>query len=86
VVINTSAKRNMERRGILSSHSFSHEEKAGQELQAGTWRQELMPRPWRVLLTDLLPMACSAAFLQNPGPPAQGWPRPQWAGLSYINH
>jgi len=25
------------------------------------------------------------AFLQNPGPPAQGWPHPQWAGSS-LNH
>ena len=25
---------------------------------AGTWRQELMQRPWRVLLAGLLLMAC----------------------------
>jgi hypothetical protein len=35
--------------------------------------------------------ACSSglaqpAFSQNLGPPAQGWPRPQWAGPSHINH
>jgi hypothetical protein len=33
--------------------------------RAGTWRQELMQRPWRVLLTDLHPMACSACFLKK---------------------
>jgi hypothetical protein len=31
--------------------------------RAGTWMQELMQRPWRVLLTGLLLMACSACFL-----------------------
>jgi hypothetical protein len=27
-------------------------------------------------------LACSACFLIEPGPPAQGWPHPQWAGPS----
>ena len=36
-------------------------------------------------------LACSScfaspAFLENPGPPAQGWHYPQWAGPSPINH
>jgi len=26
------------------------------------------------------------AFLQSPGPPAQGWPHLQWAGPSLINN
>ena len=26
------------------------------------------------------------AFLQNPGPPAQGWLHPQWAGPSPTDH
>jgi hypothetical protein len=30
----------------------------------------------RSLLTGLLHMACSAYFLVEPGPPAQGWPHP----------
>ena len=34
--------------------------------RAGTWRQELMQRTWRVLLTGLLPLACSACFFVNP--------------------
>ena len=34
--------------------------------RAGTWRQELMQRPGRVLLTGLLPLACSACFLIEP--------------------
>lgn len=33
--------------------------------RAGTWKQELMQRPWSVL-TDLLPMAYSAYFLIEP--------------------
>ena len=35
-----------------------------------------------MLLTGLLPMACSACFLIEPGPTAQGWHHPQWAGPS----
>ena len=31
--------------------------------RAGNWKQELMQSPWRVLLTGLFPMACSACFL-----------------------
>jgi hypothetical protein len=30
---------------------------------AGTWRQELMQTPWRVLLIGLLFLACLACFL-----------------------
>jgi hypothetical protein len=30
---------------------------------AGTWRQELMRRPWRVLLADVIFMGRSAHFL-----------------------
>jgi hypothetical protein len=48
--------------------------------RAGTWRQELMQRPWRVLLTGFLPLACSACFLIEPrttspwmAPPTMGW-------------
>jgi hypothetical protein len=52
-----------------------------QELTQGrNLRQELMQRPWRVLLTGLLPLACSGCFLierraTSPGmaPPATGW-------------
>jgi len=33
-----------------------------------------------MLLTGLLPLACSACFLYNPRPPAQGQPYLQWAG------
>lgn len=36
--------------------------------RAGTWKQELMQRPWR-----MLSMACSDCSLIEPGPPAQGW-------------
>jgi hypothetical protein len=48
--------------------------------RAGTWEQEMMQRPWRVLLTGLLPMACSACFVIKPrttstgvAPPTMGW-------------
>jgi hypothetical protein len=36
------------------------------ETRTGTWRQELKQRLWRVLLTALLPMACSVCFLIQP--------------------
>jgi hypothetical protein len=54
--------------------------------RAGTWRQELMQKPWGVgghgmLLTGLLPLACSVCFLielrsTSPGmaPPTMGPP------------
>ena len=48
--------------------------------RAGIWRQELMQRPWRVLLTGLLLMTCSTCFLIEPrttclgvAPPTVGW-------------
>jgi hypothetical protein len=34
--------------------------------RAGIWRQELMQRSWRVLLTGLLPMACSGCVFTEP--------------------
>jgi hypothetical protein len=34
--------------------------------RAGIWMQELMQKPWRVLLPDLFFMACSAYFLTEP--------------------
>ena len=49
--------------------------------RARTWRQGLMQRPWRVLLTGLLPLVCSACFLIEPkttspemAPPTMGPP------------
>lgn len=47
-VINT----DLEKEGFSSSYNsqviLHHREKSGQELRAGTWRQELKPTPWRV--------------------------------------
>jgi hypothetical protein len=34
--------------------------------RAGTWRQELMKRPWRDAAYWMLPLACSACFLLVP--------------------
>ena len=58
-------------KGSFSSHFISltvhHQRKTGQESnRAETWRQELMQRPWRVLLTGLLLLDCSACFLVEP--------------------
>jgi hypothetical protein len=52
---------------------------------AGTWRQELMQRSWR---GDVYGLAIhfSACFLTEPTATSQGWPHPQWAGSSPINH
>jgi hypothetical protein len=44
--------------------------KSGQELRAGTWKQELMLRPWKSAAYWLVPCCVLAAFLQNPEPPA----------------
>jgi hypothetical protein len=35
----------------------------GSQDRAESWRQELMQRPWRMLLTGLLLVACSACSL-----------------------
>jgi hypothetical protein len=76
-------KYKLERKGLiqltLPYHcSLSKEVRTG--TQAGTWRQELMQRPWRVLLTGLLLMTCSTCFLIEPrttclgvAPPTVGW-------------
>lgn len=39
-----------------------------------------------VLLTVLLPGACSACFIMTPMINSLGWCHTQWAGLSNINH
>jgi hypothetical protein len=56
--------------------------------RAGTWRQELMQRSWRVLLTGLLLMACSACFLikLRTTSPGMAGPTQQWAGPSPSDH
>ena len=63
-----------------TSWSITEECQGRNSHRAGTWRQELMQRPWRVLLTGLLIMACSACFLiesstSSPemAPPTKGW-------------
>jgi hypothetical protein len=38
------------------------------------------------LLLAGFPWLAQYAFLQNPGPPAQGWPYPLPAGPSLINN
>jgi hypothetical protein len=73
----------------LPAHVHS---KSGQELkQAGTWRQELQQRPWRMLLgrllpvaSGLLPVACSVSFLLYPTTTCQGMTVLTWAGSSHI--
>jgi hypothetical protein len=54
--------------------------------RAGTWRQELMQWPWKVLFTGLLPLACSACFLIEPkttspgmAPHTMSWALPSWS-------
>jgi hypothetical protein len=37
--------------------------------RTGTWRQELVCRPWRVLLTGLISMACSTMLSFRPQNP-----------------
>ncbi|MGE9804964.1 hypothetical protein ACQP3L_30725, partial [Escherichia coli] len=54
-MINTTTKSKLEREGFLSAHSFYHAGTAGQELKVGTWRQELVQRPWRGAAYGLVP-------------------------------
>jgi hypothetical protein len=44
--------------------------------RAGTWRQELTQKPWRVLLTGLLPMVCLDCFYIECGATSPGCPYP----------
>jgi hypothetical protein len=44
--------------------------------RAGTWRQELMQRPWRELLTGLFMVAFSACFLIEPRATSSGMATP----------
>ena len=51
----------------------------GSQDRAESWRQELMQRPWRMLLTGLLCRACSACFLIEPRTTSLGMaPRPSY--------
>jgi hypothetical protein len=58
---------------------MKHQDKkqVSQRSGAGTWRQELMHRPWRSAAYWL----AQPAFLNHPGPLAQGRHHPQWTGL-----
>lgn len=48
-------------------------------IRRGSWRQELRQRSWRMLLTDLLLMACSACSLVEPTSPGMASPTMGWA-------
>ena len=55
-------------KGLFGLHfhtAVHHQRKSGLELKQ-VRKQELMQRPWRVLLTGLLPLPCSACFLIEP--------------------
>ena len=55
VAVINMVKSNVEKTVCISAcNSPSHRGKPREELKAGTWRQKLMQRPWRVLLTGLL--------------------------------
>lgn len=45
-------------------------------------RQEPAKMPWRSVAHWIAP----PAFIHTPGPPAQRWPHPPWAGLSHMNY
>jgi len=70
----------------LPHHSLPLKESGRNSSREGTWKQELMQRPWRVLLTDLLLLVCSSCFIIEAGPPAQGDPTHNGLCLSPINH
>lgn len=72
----------LEKRGfirpLLPPHCSSRSQGRNSNTE-GSLRQELMQRRWSGTASWLTLMACS-------GPPAQGWPYPQWAWSSHINH
>jgi hypothetical protein len=81
-VVKTMIESNLERKGFPSLPGPQHSPSL-KEIKAGTRRQELMQGPWRVLLTDWLPMACSVCFLiesgtisQRTAPLTVGWALP----------
>lgn len=59
---------------------------AREVIREGTGERNRSSDRGRVLLPDLLPLACSVSFLYNPGPPAQGWHCPLWAWPSQIHY
>lgn len=70
---------------ICFSYHYSSLVKQGQKLKQGKTLEarvdaEAMERC--LLLTDLLPCLAQPTILQNPGPSAQRWLHPQWAGPS----
>jgi hypothetical protein len=74
----------MGRKGFISRTlplTGSQEGKSGQELQPGKNLEavaDVEAGHGEVLLTGLLPIACSACSLQNAGQTAQGWYHIQW--------
>lgn len=70
----------------LTTYS-QQEEKSGQELKGGAWRQDQKERPWRN--TAYWPhdsWLAHLAFIYNLGPPVQWWYCPQWDGPFPLNH
>lgn len=86
-LIKATAPRGLEREGSIWFISPDHCP-ARREIRAGTQAGQEPGGSNRcrghegVLLTSLLPMAYSAALVYTPGPCAQGWYQPQWAGPS----
>jgi hypothetical protein len=75
----------MTRSNLRGRVCLVHGWKPRQELKpGGNLEAELTQRPWRMLLTGLLLMLCSACFLIEPGPSPRGI-HMGWAGPFSIN-
>jgi hypothetical protein len=83
-VRNTITKSNLGRKCLFELHVLTtvhYEKKTGQELKAGTWRQELKQKPWRKIVYWLsLHSLLGLLSLTQPGtnclrmaPPIVGW-------------
>ena len=62
---NVMTKKQVGEEGVNSAYTFhiaviTKGSQGRNSSRAGTWRQELKQRPWRVLLTGLLSVICSA--------------------------
>jgi hypothetical protein len=62
-VIKHHDRRNMGMKGFISV-ILPYHRSSSEEVRTGPWRQDLMQRPWRVLLTGLL--VCFSSSLPRP--------------------
>lgn len=81
VSVNSRAKSNLGREGLISSVRDSHHRLSSKKVKGSTQDRNLEPRTEVVVRENACILSCSSwlaqyAFLYPPGPPAQGWLHP----------